>query len=345
MASFDKTVAAYDYEYPEALIGQAPARPRDAARLLAYDRTAGQATIASFRELPQLLPPRSVLVFNRTRVLPARLPVTKPTGGRVELLYLKTEADHVEVMANRRLAVGSRLQITPRLKLTVTDRPGKHYWLKPEFPIGRWPAVLQKHGQTPLPPYIKHSPLSEKQRRREYQTVFAKDTGSVAAPTASLHFTRRLMRELRAAGHDLRYLILHVGLGTFAPLTPEQLASQQLHEEQYWITSRTANYLNRAKAAGRPIIPVGTTACRALESAASPTGELTELAGSTRLFISPGYQFRVTDGLITNFHVPKSSLMMLVAALTGRTQLLKLYRQAISAEFRLFSFGDGMLIR
>lgn len=344
MSDFNKTLAAYDYRFPERLVAQAPQRPRDAARLLAYDRQSRATQSATFRDLPRLLPKQSVLVFNRTRVLPARLPVTKPTGGRAELLYLKTADGQIQAMSNRRLVPGSRLRIAPRLHLQVTTRPGRYYWLQPEFSLDRWPAVLQQYGQIPLPPYIKESPLTETQRRREYQTIFAKDVGSVAAPTASLHFTRRLMQELRAAGHELRYLTLHVGLGTFAPLTPEQLAANQLHEEQYWISHRTARALERAKQQGRPVIPVGTTACRALESAANELGQLVSLTGATRLFISPGYRFKITDGLITNFHVPQSSLMMLVAALTGHSQLLRLYREAVKAEFRLFSFGDGMMI-
>lgn len=335
----------FDYSFPAELVAQAPARPRESARLLVYRRDSQRIALDTFANLGRYLPAGSVLVFNRTKVIPARFSVTKPTGGRAELLYVGQADDGlISAMSNRRLATGSRLCLAGRHFLTVVDRPGKLYRLRPEFPISRLPALLEKHGQAPLPPYIKDSPLSEAERRRQYQTVFAKERGSVAAPTASLHFSRRLLSELRHQGIDQRYVTLHVGLGTFAPLTEEQLSSGRLHLEEYRIAPQTAAYLNRAKRAGRPIIAVGTTVCRTLESAADENGQLTRLAGQTDLFIREGHHFRFIDGLITNFHVPKSSLMMLVSALIGRKPLLRLYDTAIQERFRLFSFGDGMLI-
>jgi S-adenosylmethionine:tRNA ribosyltransferase-isomerase len=227
----------------------------------------------------------------------------------------------------------------------VIGRTENQYIFKPSFPISRIIAILMRHGTTPIPPYIKHSPLSEKKLRTEYQTVFARVRGSVAAPTASLHMTPRLFRALKKAGHEVRYVTLHVGLGTFAPLTENQLATGKLHTEQYSIAAPTARALNAAKKAGRPIIAVGTTVARTLESAARGTARLTVPRGATDIFIRPGYAFSFVDGLITNFHVPRSSLMMLVAALVGREKILEIYRTAIQKKFRLFSFGDGMLIR
>jgi S-adenosylmethionine:tRNA ribosyltransferase-isomerase len=300
--------------------------------------------LGTFADLGRHLPVGSVLVFNRTKVIPARFRVTKPTGGQAELLYIGQADGLVSVMSNRRLTSGSRLRLADRHSFTVVDRPGKLYRLRPEFSASRLMTLLEKYGRAPLPPYIKESPLTEAERRRQYQTVFAKERGSVAAPTASLHFSRRLLADLRRQGIEQRYITLHVGLGTFAPVTEQQLASGRLHVEEYRIAPRTAAWLNQAKRAGRPIVAVGTTVCRALESAADEYGQLQRLAGQTDLFIREGYRFRFIDGLITNFHVPKSSLTMLVAALIGRDRLLETYAQAIQEQFRLFSFGDGMLV-
>ncbi|MBN1584741.1 tRNA preQ1(34) S-adenosylmethionine ribosyltransferase-isomerase QueA [Candidatus Uhrbacteria bacterium] len=337
-------LSRYDYQFPQDLIAQAPARPRDSARLLVYDRKRRQVSESTFLHLADFLPPKSVIVFNRTRVIPARFSVTKDTGGRADLLYVSTDGDLVRVMSNRRLAVGSTVVLSGKLSFAVVGQPDRFYLLRPSFPVGRLHLVLEKYGRAPLPPYIKESPLSEPERRREYQTVFARDTGSIAAPTASLHFSRRLLGSLKRSGHDIRYVTLHVGLGTFAPLTDDNLKRGRLHREEYRITPAAARFLDQAKAAGRPIIAVGTTVCRALESAAGDSGRLVSLSGSTDLFVREGYRFRFVDGLVTNFHVPKSSLMMLVAAMTGREELMGIYGEAVRRRFRLFSFGDGMLV-
>jgi S-adenosylmethionine:tRNA ribosyltransferase-isomerase len=223
-------------------------------------------------------------------------------------------------------------------------REGKEAILRPSFPIDRTVPLLEEFGKTPLPPYIDAKGMTEAERRDEYQTVFAKNPGSVAAPTASLHFTPELIERIKAAGHDVCYVTLHVGLGTFAPLTDAQIETRTLHEERYYIDDATADFLNRAKQEGRPIVAVGTTAVRALESAAVEGDAITNNYGTTTLFLSPENPPRFVTALVTNFHVPKSSLLMLVAGFVGRNRLMRLYQTAIAERFRLFSFGDGMLI-
>ena len=205
-------------------------------------------------------------------------------------------------------------------------------------------ALFEKYGNAPIPPYIKHTPLSSAELKKQYQTVFAKNSGSIAAPTASLDFTKRLLEKLRKTGISTQFVTLHVGLGTFAPLTEENITQGKLHKERYAIDSKTAAFLNRAKKEGRPIIAVGTTAVRALETASDKKGKLAKLSGETDIFIREGYRFRFTDGIITNFHVPRSSLLMLVSAFVGRERLFELYRKAMKKKFSFFSFGDGMLL-
>lgn len=341
MTSPSDTLAAYDYHFPKELIAQEPARPRDAARLMVYDRATDETTIDTFAHLDEYLPERSVVVFNETKVLPARMTVVAD-GADVDVLCLKTDGDTLRVLAPRAVQPGMTLAWAGH-SLEVLERDGKEAILKPSFPMDRTVPLLEEFGKTPLPPYID-SPLTEAQRRDEYQTVFAQNAGSVAAPTAGLHFTPELIERIKAAGHDVCYVTLHVGLGTFAPLTEEQIQSRTLHEETYFIDEPTADFLNRAKEEGRPIVAVGTTTVRTLESAAVEGDAITNRYGTTRLFLSPENPPRFVTGLVTNFHVPKSSLLMLVAGFVGRNQLMKLYQTAIAEKFRLFSFGDGMLI-
>ena len=345
MTSLEKTLARFDYRFPPELIAQAPASPRDSARLLVHRRRGGGESFVRFRDLPEFLPPGAVLVFNQTKVIPARLELRKETGGKVLVLYVATGRDgRIKVMADRRLEVGRRLSLDGRHQFLIAGHEEKFYFLKPLFPPARFDALLDRHGRAPLPPYIKRSPLTESQIKEQYQAVFARRRGSVAAPTASLHFTAGLLRRLKARGFDVRFVTLHVNLGTFAPLTEENLRTGRLHEERYEIDPATAKFLNAAKTAGRPIVAVGTTVVRTLESAIDARGRLRRLSGTTDLFIRGRRRFRFVDGLITNFHVPRSSLMMLVAAFAGRAELLRLYDLAIKKRFRLFSFGDGMLI-
>ncbi|MDD5251305.1 MAG: tRNA preQ1(34) S-adenosylmethionine ribosyltransferase-isomerase QueA [Patescibacteria group bacterium] len=344
MPTFDQTLAPYDYAFPPSLIAQRPAKPRDAARLLAFDRKTGKTAEGTFADLPDFLPPGTLLVFNETKVLPARLELRKPTGGRVNVLYIGEAKGLIQVMADRKLELGAILAADGGEKLAVEKHDGRFWFLRPQFSAKRFIALLEKRGRAPLPPYIKHSPLTPSELKREYQAVFAREPGSVAAPTASLHFTKRLLAKLRRRGFETAFVTLHVNLGTFAPLSEEQLRTGRLHVERYGIDQKTAARLNAAKQAGRPIIAVGTTVMRTLESAAAGQARLTRLTGETDLFIREGYRFAFVNGLITNFHVPKSSLLMLVAAFAGREPVRRLYRHAVRLGYRLFSFGDGMLI-
>ncbi len=336
------TLSAYDYHFPKELIAQAPAHPRDSAQLMIYDRTTNETTLDTFARIDDYLPEHCVLVFNETKVLPARMTVTAD-GEPIDVLCLKQDGDALRVLAPRAIQPGMTLAWAGHT-LAVIERDGKEALLKPSFAIVETVAMLEQFGKTPLPPYIDKSPLSEEERRSEYQTVFAHNAGSVAAPTAGLHFTTELIERIKASGRDVRYVTLHVGLGTFAPLTEEQLETRILHEETYFIDEETADVLNRAKADERPIVAVGTTTVRTLESAAVDGETITNRYGKTTLFLSPENPPRFVDSLITNFHVPKSSLLMLVAGFVGRNQLMKLYQKAIAEKFRLFSFGDGMLI-
>lgn len=342
--SLEQTNKEYDYTFPESLIAQEPASPRDSAKLLIYDRKTSEVAETTFAHLPEYIPQNAVLVFNQTKVLPARLSVTKPTGGTARILYVATENDVVRVMSDRKLTVGTDVHIEKDLFLTVIRQDEKYYILKPSFPMRQLEEIFDKHGITPIPPYIKHTPLTERELREKYQTIFAKHAGSVAAPTASLHFTERLLKELQEQGVDIRFVTLHVNIGTFAPLTQEHLDTGMLHTERYEIEPEVAAFLNAAKNEGRPIIGVGTTVVRTLESA-TMNNQLEKLSSDTNIFIQEGYVFRFIDGMITNFHVPQSSLLMLVAALIGKKKLFELYQLAMSHNFRLFSFGDGMLIK
>lgn len=336
------TLAAYDYQFPKELIAQEPASPRDSARLMIYDRATGDVSLDTFAHIGDYLPERSVVVLNETKVIPARMTVTAE-GKNVDVLCLKEDGDMLRVMAPRTVQPGMTLAWAGHA-LEVVERDGKEALLKPSFPVDRTLPLLEEFGKTPLPPYIEAAGMTEEERRNEYQTVFARSAGSVAAPTAGLHFTPELIERIKAAGHDVVYVTLHVGLGTFAPLTEAQLGTRTLHEETYFIDDATTGFLNRAKEEGRPIVAVGTTTVRALESAAAEGDAVTNSYGKTTLFLSPENPPRFVDALVTNFHVPKSSLLMLVAGFVGRNALMKLYQKAIAEKFRLFSFGDGMLI-
>lgn len=337
----------YDYEFPPELIAQKPASPRDRSRLLVYDRDSQAIFFDTFSNLPRYLPKNAVIIFNETKVIPARLLLRKETGGKVVIVFIENAGKNlIKVMSDRKLNVGMTLKRASGIFFSVEKQEEKFYFLRPSFSAARLGAILNKYGITPIPPYIKKTPLNEAELRRKYQTVFARTPGSIAAPTASLHFTKRLLGKIKRAGADLKFVTLHVNLGTFAPLTETDIEKGMLHAEFYEIDPNTARFLNRAKKKGRPIIAVGTTVVRTLESAAQKAaGKLSRLSGKTDLFIREGYKFKFVDQLITNFHVPQSSLMMLVSALVGRKKLLELYGRAISRRFRLFSFGDGMYLK
>lgn len=363
--SLDEILAPFDYQLPPHLIAQSPANPRDSAKLLIYKHNAhddrgaawtkgtGTAcraptandTIAfdTFRNIIDYLPPNCVLVFNKTKVFPARFHLTKETGGAIGCLYLEQHGDHIRVMADGKFKAGDRLNWMENHFFNVQERDGKYALLTPSFPMNDLPSLLEQYGETPLPPYIKESPLSEEQRRKEYQTVYAAQTGSVAAPTAGLHFTEELIKKIEQSGRHVRYVTLHVNLGTFAPLTDEHWKEKKLHQEWYEIDPDTAAFLNDARKNHQPIIAVGTTTVRTLESA-TVDGFLRRLNGITDIFITEHDRLHFVDGIVTNFHVPRSSLLMMISAFTGRETLLDLYAQAIKKEFRFFSFGDAMLI-
>lgn len=346
--SFQHVLNQYDYKLPHELIAQDPAKPRDSARLLIYDRATDTISYSHFRDIVRYIPKNAVLVFNETKVLPARLTLKKESGGTVQVLCLKIVGNVIRVMANRRLRPGITLMLTSKILFVVEPRTSsaeRFDLLRPMFPPAKLYDVLERYGTAPIPPYIKHSTLKGRALREQYETVFAKHPGSIAAPTASLHFTRGLLQKIRRAGIAIKFVTLHVNLGTFAPLTEDQWKEGKLHEEVYRIDEKTAAFLNDAKRVGRPIIAVGTTVTRALESAVDARGHLRKHAGITRLFIREGDKLKFVNGIITNFHVPRSSLLMLVAAFIGRKKLLELYTLAIKKRFRFFSFGDGMLIR
>ncbi len=345
MSALEDTLRLYDYDFPQELIAKAPASPRDSARLLVYDRRTGERHDAIFRDIGAFLPKNAVLVLNTTKVIPARLALRRATGGTVSVLALGTSAEGVRVMANRKLKIGEKLELTEGDHFTVAASEGKYWLLHPSFTASRLQEMLDAHGQMPLPPYIKQTPLSPAEQRREYQSVFASVPGSIAAPTASLHFTPELPETLLRSGIEIVTLTLHVHLGTFAPLTDEQWQKGALHSEEYVIDPEAVSRLEVAKAAGRPIVAVGTTVVRTLESASDGSGRIIRPRGTTDLFIREGYRFTFVDSLVTNFHVPRSSLLMLVSAFTGREKVLELYRHAIAEHYRLFSFGDAMLIR
>ncbi len=342
---FQEALSAYDYQFPNALIALAPAHPRDSARLLVLDRASGEMQFSTFHDIAKFLPEKSVLVLNETKVIPARLHLTRTTGGKVSVLSLGVTAHgFLRVLSPKKLREGEFLQLHGKEGFVVKNVDQKEWLLEANFPISKFQKEMEKFGTMPLPPYIKHTPLTEQEIKREYQSVFAKDPGSIAAPTASLHFTKKLLTDLEKQGHTIIRVTLHVHLGTFSPLTEEQWKSGKLHTEEYHITPRAVRSLEKAKSAGRTIIAVGTTVARTLESAMDSRGHITTPSGATNLFIREGYRWKMVSGLITNFHVPKSSLLMLVSTFAGRERVLEAYKQAIAKDFRLFSFGDGMLI-
>ncbi|MFA6523132.1 MAG: tRNA preQ1(34) S-adenosylmethionine ribosyltransferase-isomerase QueA [Candidatus Peribacteraceae bacterium] len=344
MTSFEELLGLYDYDYPRDLIAQAPASPRDSARLLVFDRSSKHMEDAIFHDIEKFLPKDALLVLNETKVIPAKLTLQTEGGRDVSVLLLGPAGEGLRAFADRKLRVSERLRIPGGPDFSVEGQDGKAWLLLPSFPLSELPAMLDRFGEAPLPPYIKESPLSRMELLQEYQSVVAREPGSIAAPTASLHFTERLLRKLEKSGIKTALVTLHVHLGTFAPLTEEQWKTGALHREEYHIHPHTAQAINAAKEKGTPVIAVGTTVVRTLESAADATNRIVKQSGTTSLFIREGHQFRIIDGMITNFHVPRSSLLMLVAAFLGRGTLLELYRHAIAERYRLFSFGDAMLI-
>ena len=331
------------YDLPEELIAQTPAEPRDSSRLLVYDRGDGKIEHRIFREITDYLHAGDVLVLNRTRVLPARMFAQTENGGRVEVLLLKRlNLDEWEVLVRpgKKCRIGARLTVNGELSLEVTgitDSGERHVKF---FYEGAFEDVLSRVGSMPLPPYI-HEKLKDPER---YQTVYGKENGSAAAPTAGLHFTPELLEKIRGAGVEIAEVLLHVGLGTFRPVKEENVLDHKMHSEYYEVSEAAAGTVNRAKREGRRIVAVGTTSVRTLETVADERGFLSPCKGNTEIFIYPPYRFKCVDALITNFHLPESTLLMLVSALCSREEIMRVYETAVGEGYRFFSFGDAMLI-
>jgi S-adenosylmethionine:tRNA ribosyltransferase-isomerase len=336
------TVDDFDYALPEALIAQHPAPDRTASRLLRLARDG--VSDHAFADLPQFLSAGDVLVFNDTRVIKARMFGSKDTGGRVEVLVERVLGDHealAQIRASHAPRAGMRLRLAGTLDATVLGRDDNLFRLRFESPTPVL-ALLDRHGDLPLPPYITHTPVAEDERR--YQTVYARAPGAVAAPTAGLHFDEPLIERLRAQGVETAFLTLHVGAGTFQPVRVGALADHRMHSEWYEIPPATADAVRRAHERGRDVIAAGTTSLRALEASALGTGAVVAGCKETDLFITPGFRFRVVDRLVTNFHLPRSTLLMLVAAFAGMDATRAAYRHAVEKRYRFFSYGDAMLI-
>ncbi len=336
-------VSDFHFELPEHLIAQYPLAKRSASRLLHLERDTGSVHDRQFADLPELLEPGDLLVFNNTRVIPARLWARKSSGGRVEIL-LERMISAVEALAqlrvNRKPPPGSRLVIGEVGEIEVLGRDGEFWRLRiaagPE-----WPELLQRVGHMPLPPYIERG--DEALDADRYQTVFAQVPGAVAAPTAGLHFDDVVMQRLSERGIETGWCTLHVGAGTFQPVRAERVEDHTMHAEWLEVGADLVASVRTARERGNRVVAVGTTAVRSLETAAAG-GELEPFAGDSRLFIYPGYEFRVIDAMVTNFHLPGSTLLMLVSAFAGRDNILAAYRHAVEAEYRFFSYGDAMFI-
>ena len=333
------------FDLPQELIAQDPLEDRSSSRLLVLDRESGKTQHRVFRDIIEYLNPGDCLVVNNTKVIPARLYGSKiGTDAKIEVLLLKRRENNVWetlVKPGKKCRVGARISFGEGLLIgeviDVVDEGNRLIRFEYE---GIFEEILDKLGQMPLPPYIHHQ-LKDKNR---YQTVYAKFEGSAAAPTAGLHFTKELLAQVEAMGVDIAYVTLHVGLGTFRPVKVDNVLEHHMHTEFYQVTQEAADKINRAKAAGNRVICVGTTSCRTVESAAEADGHMKACSGNTDIFIYPGYKFKVMDGLITNFHLPESTLVMLVSAFAGRDHVLKAYEEAVKEKYRFFSFGDAMFI-
>lgn len=338
-------VKDFYYDLPEELIAQDPLEKRSNSRLMVLDKKSGDVYHRHFYDIKEYLKPGDCLVVNNTKVIPARLYGSREnTGGKVEILLLKRVSDDVWetlVKPGKKARVGDRIEFGEGLlKAEIIDVVEEGNRLVRFEYEGIFEEILDQLGQMPLPPYITHE-LKDKDR---YQTVYAKYEGSAAAPTAGLHFTKELLQEIKDMGVNIAEVTLHVGLGTFRPVKVENVLDHHMHSEFYMISQEAADMINATKDNGGRVISVGTTSTRTLESAADENGRLTEKSGWTEIFIYPGYKFKVIDALITNFHLPESTLVMLVSALAGREHVLAAYAKAVEEKYRFFSFGDAMLI-
>lgn len=363
----------FNYNLPPVLIAQSPVNPRDHSRMLILNKKTGAISHKHFFDLPNLITDDYILVFNETRVMPARVFTEKPSGGKLEILFLeeinppsprlrrdKTSTWEVlirgkvyPIKSSRseepkglfdRASVGLKINLDKNLGVEIVGRKKEIVLLKVNQPKQKLLRFLEKSGHMPLPPYIK-TKMKEHEARKKYQTIFARITGSAAAPTASLHFTKRILKQLKENKIQTAFINLEVGWGTFAPVKVDQIEKHKIHHEKVIISRNTADFLNEQKRLGKKILAVGTTVARALESATDQNGLLHEFNNKTSLYIYPPYQFKFVDALLTNFHLPKSSLLFLVSAFAGRKNIFKAYREAIKKKYRFFSFGDCMLIK
>lgn len=339
-------VKDYDYDLPEELIAQDPLEDRSSSRLMVLDRQTGDVEHRHFTDIQEYLHPGDCLVINNTKVIPARLfGVKEDTQAKIEVLLLKRKENDIWetlVKPGKKAKPGTKLVFGDGLLTAeVVDVVEEGNRLIQFHYDGIFEEILDQLGQMPLPPYITHQ-LKDKNR---YQTVYAKYDGSAAAPTAGLHFTKELLQKVKDMGVDIAEVTLHVGLGTFRPVKVENVLDHHMHSEFYMVSQEAADKINRAKESGHRVIAVGTTSTRTLEAAADENGRLHETSGWTEIFIYPGYQFKVIDALITNFHLPQSTLVMLVSALAGREHVLHAYEIAVKERYRFFSFGDAMLIQ
>jgi S-adenosylmethionine:tRNA ribosyltransferase-isomerase len=340
-------VSAFDYSLPAELIARYPAARRDESRLLVLDRATGRTEHRIFHELPGYISPGDALVLNETRVLPARLLGRKTTGAAAEVLLLRPvrgrdDVWEAMVRPGAKLRPGSHIEIAPDLSIDIIEVNADGSRVVRLRAEGSVAEAIARHGRVPLPPYIDREPVPEDAMR--YQTVYARQTGSVAAPTAGLHFTSELLETISARGVHIVRIVLHVGPGTFRPVEVEDPALHPMHAESYEVPADSADTLNRVRAGGGQIWAAGTTVVRTLETVARPDGSIGSGEGETTLFIRPPYRFRAVDHLITNFHLPRSTLLMLVAAFGGYDAVMAAYREAIAMRYRFYSYGDAMVL-
>lgn len=339
----------YFYTLPESLIAQKPSAQRDQCKLLNIRKSTGELSHHKFPDIINLLSNKSTIIFNDTKVIPARIPIQRYSGGIGELFIEKSiDQNYLKALAkpSKRLKEGEQVQClkNKNFKVELIENYGNGKWKIKIDPSDLWPNRMDEIGEIPLPPYIKRPNGLLSNDHVQYQTVFGSKLGSVAAPTASLHFTEDLISQLSEKGINIAYLTHHVGLGTFLPIRSDQIEFHQMHEEFFHIPSKTCQIIQKSKAAKEPIIAVGTTVVRALESAAEKIFKMEDIHASTELFIYPPYSFKIVDQLITNFHLPESTLLMLVSAFANRELILKSYHTAIDHQYRFFSYGDAMYI-
>ena len=342
-AADDVRLADFDYSLPEDLIAQEPVRERDRSRLMVFDRETGSVSHRLFADILELASSGDLLVLNDTRVFPCRLHAKKRGGGKAEIFLVRERDRNLwEALVKGGVGVGGRLKIASNVDADILAELDNNARLVRFQGVNDVRSILHEIGAVPLPPYIRRD--ATEQDRERYQTVYASEDGAVAAPTAGLHFTGLLLHQLRAKGVQFASITLHVGPGTFQPVRSERISEHRMLPEQYVISRETAGAINRAKSENRRVIAVGTTSVRTLETVASDEGIVEPRSGASHLFIYPGYRFKVVDAIITNFHLPKSTLLMLVSAFAGRKRILEAYTTAVKERYRFYSYGDAMFI-